>query len=118
MNMNMIFSSRYILNRDYQLCNDLNRAMLVSNQGAEKNINLFIHPAHAIMLSLFDGNKTLDEAVDAISDIFSVSRMETIEVVRPFIENDTELSIKYDGEIFYFLSISRRKRRRRASIRA
>lgn len=98
----MIFSSRYILNRDYQLCNDLNRAMLVSNQGAEKNINLFIHPAHAIMLSIFDGNKTLDEAIDAISDIFSVSRMETIEVVRPFIENDTELSIKYDGEIFYF----------------
>ena len=34
----MIFSSRYILNRDYQLCNDFNRAMLVSNQGAEKNI--------------------------------------------------------------------------------
>ena len=51
----MIFSSRYILNRDYQLCNDFNRAMLVSNQGAEKNINLFIHPAHAIMLSLFNG---------------------------------------------------------------
>lgn len=98
----MIFSSRYILNRDYQLCNDSNRAMLVSNQGAEKNINLFIHPAHAIMLSLFNGNKTLNEVIDTISDIFSISRMDAIEFVCPFIENKTELPVKYDGEIFYF----------------
>ena len=76
--------------------------MLVSNQGAEKNINLFIHPAHAIMLSIFNGNKTLNEVLDTISDIFSISRMDAIEFVHPFIENKKELPIKYDGETFYF----------------
>lgn len=98
----MILNSKYILNCNYQLSNDFNRAMLVSNQGAEENINLFIHPAHAIMLSTFNGNKTLNESIGTIADIFSISQMEAIEVVRPFIENETELTLKYDGEIFYF----------------
>lgn len=100
----MNYCDKYILNKDYQLCNDITRVMLVSNQGANKNINLFIHPSHAVLLSIFNGDKILNDAIETISDIFSISRNEAMKIVLPFIENKTELAVKFDGKVFYFPS--------------
>ncbi|MBQ8629748.1 MAG: radical SAM protein [Prevotella sp.] len=98
----MNYCDKYVLNKDYKLCNDSTRAMLVSNQGANKNINIFIHPSHAVLLSIFNGDKTFKDAIETISDIFSISINDALNTVLPFIENKAELAVKFDGNVFYF----------------
>lgn len=100
--MNDLLCNKFIFNMNYKLCNDVNRIMLVSNQGADRNINLFIHPMHAILLSLFNGEKRLNENIEIASEIFSISQNEAEEIILPFLDNPKGCIIKYDGTSFYF----------------
>lgn len=95
-------NNKYILNNDYRLCDDINRVLLVSSQTADKNINLFVHPVHAVMLGVFNGESTLDENIGLLSEIFSISKEQILKVVLPFIENKEDLTIVYDKTTFYF----------------
>ncbi len=94
--------TKFILNKDYTLCNDVKRIMLVSSQGTDRNINLFMHPMHAILLSTFNGDRTLNENIVIVSEAFSISQKEAAEIIRPFLDNPEGLTIRYDGNSFYF----------------
>lgn len=97
-----MLQDKYIFNKDYKLCDDINRVILVSNQTAESNLQLLVHPMHAIILSVFNGERTLNENADYLSDILSITKEDVIEIITPFIENKAGLKIKYDGVTFTF----------------
>ncbi len=92
----------YIFNNAYRLSNDVNRIMLVSNQGEDANLFLPVHPMYGIIFSVFNGERDLDGNVKYLSDIFSMSEENVLDIIRPFLENETEIAIKYDGITFRF----------------
>lgn len=102
--MKNILSDKFIFNRKYKLCNDVSRIMLVSNQGEDRNVNIFIHPMHAILLSFFNGRNTLAENIEIISETFSISHQESLEIIKPFLGNPSGVTIKYADNLFYFPS--------------
>ena len=70
----------FILNPYYSLRNDFKRILLCKSPSfkvpldiAEDDIFVFIHPAHAIAFSFFDGKRTLKECLDLISEVFNSS---------------------------------------------
>lgn len=99
----------YILNPYYSLRNDYKRILLCKSPSfkvpldiAEDDIFVFIHPAHAIAFSFFDGKKTLKECLDLISETFNSSFEDSINFIKPFIENSKRVGIEFDEVYFEF----------------
>jgi sulfatase maturation enzyme AslB (radical SAM superfamily) len=57
---------------------------------------------HAILLSFFKGSKTLEESISDISSFFAITEVATIKLIQPFLENEKEFNIEYDGFRFRF----------------
>ena len=100
---------KYILNPYYSLRNDLKRVLLCKSPSfkvpidiAEDDIFVFIHPVHAIAFSFFDGNRTLNECVDLISKVFNSSFEDSLNFIKPFIENSNRVGIEFDEVLFEF----------------
>lgn len=90
------YCERYVLNNSYTLFYDVDRYLIGSKQ------NMFftpIHPMYAKLFSFFNGSK-FSEIVSRASKHFSISSEAFIELIKPFVDNPTELIIKYDGCCF------------------
>lgn len=99
----------FILNPYYSLRNDFKRILLCKSPSfkvpldiAEDDIFVFIHPAHAIAFSFFDGKRTLKECLDLISEVFNSSFEDSINFIKPFIENSKRVGIEFDEVYFEF----------------
>ncbi|MDR0961765.1 MAG: radical SAM protein, partial [Mediterranea sp.] len=101
----MIDSNKtYILNPDYILLGDVNRIVLTykNHNSTVETITSFIHPMHALLLSLFDGRKNLGEILDTAITLYDISKEEALSLVSLFIENEEQVSLLYDGIKFGF----------------
>lgn len=94
----------YILNPDYSLKNDKNRAIITNkyNDPTYSNFLGFVHPVYAILLSLFDGQKTLNEVMDAVSILLKKESSEVSNIIAPLLENDEPLFFNFDNTQFSF----------------
>lgn len=99
----------YTLNPYYTLRNDRKRIILCKSPSfkvpldiAEDDIFVFIHPAFAVMLSLFNGVDTLNTVITKMATIFSTSFQECYEFTSPFLENKKRIGIEYDDVSFEF----------------
>src|SRR5690554_5969356 len=99
----------YTLNPYYTLRNDRKRIILCKSPSfkvpldiAEDDIFVFIHPAFAVMLSLFNGIDTLNTVITKMTTIFSTSFQECYEFISPFLENKKRIGIEYDSISFEF----------------
>ena len=107
--MQEYLEKKFILNPYYSLRNDLKRILLCKSPSfkvpleiAEDDIFVFIHPAHAIAFSFFDGGSTLLECLKRISSLFQSSLEESFDFIKPFIENCDRIGIEFDGVCFEF----------------
>jgi len=103
--------SIYVLNPAYFLRNDIHRAVIGSFDFSdmpdgmyEKNALHIVHPYTAIMLSYFDGERTLWQCIQEISKYFGIGLNETKDFVEKYINNDDPLCIKY-GDNYIILPI-------------
>jgi len=99
---------KYILNPCYILRTDINRVIFTQTGNphyhklGNNNFTSFIHPTHAIMLTFFNGDKTLNEALLEVSQFFDISRDTALNILIKFIENKDRLVVEYDDNLFYF----------------
>lgn len=103
--------SIYILNPAYFLRNDIHRAVIgtydfpnMLDGMYEKNSLHIIHPYTAMMLSYFDGKRTVWQCVQDISKYFDLSFSEVENIVEKYINNDIPLYLKY-GDDYIVLPI-------------
>lgn len=91
----------YIFNPIYKLKNDKDRILLTNNKKfADNEIMYFVHPAHAILLSYFDGSRNIKETIDSISKDFGIDKQITQKLVANIICNNEEIHFHYDGTTF------------------
>ena len=96
--------SIYALNPEYFLKPDKNRA-LISNKGGDpriKDFMGFVHPVYAILLSLFDGEKKLDQVISIAAKILKKDSAIISNIITPLLENEEELYFQFDGCHFSF----------------
>lgn len=101
--MKNITKRKLILNKNYIIYPDVDRALIASSDGNEnENFYSVIHPIHAILFSTFTGEKTILENIKQISDLFSISEVEVKQLISLFVNNAKDIVIEYDGERFIF----------------
>lgn len=93
-------NQKYVLNPAYRLYPDKNRIIL-TNTGVY-DFFIAVHPMYAVMLSFFNGAKTLDDTIDDIASFFTISKDTAYAKIQPFIENATPVHVDYAGGYFYF----------------
>lgn len=100
---------KYILNPAYFLRNDKKRSVIgtfdfpnISQDFYDKNTLNIIHPFHAQMLSFFNGERTLRECIDSISNYFDIKIDEVEAFIENYIENPKGITILYNSH-YYFL---------------
>jgi sulfatase maturation enzyme AslB (radical SAM superfamily) len=94
----------YILNPDYTLKLDKKRIFIINskNNPLIENFIGFVHPVYAIILSLFNGEKNLDNVEESISQLLKKERPVITNLVSPLLENKDEQHFNYDGYQFSF----------------
>lgn len=98
----------FILNPNYIMRSDINRIILASTRFtdfdniAQDNLATFIHPIHAMMLSFFKGDKTLNDNLLEISNFFNITFETAYDLVVPFINNEKGVVVEYDNTFFYY----------------
>ncbi len=98
----------FILNPNYIMRSDINRIILASTRFtdfdniAQDNLATFIHPIHAMMLSFFKGDKTLNENLLEISSFFNITFETAYDLVVHFINNEKRVVVEYDNTFFYY----------------
>jgi len=105
----MKLNKTYILNPYYTLRNDRKRIILCKSPSfkvpfdiAEDDIFVFIHPVFAIVLSLFNGEDSLEMVLNKMSEILNSSIEDCYKFVTPFFENQKRIGMEYDGVAFEF----------------
>ena len=94
----------YMLNPNYDLKVDKNR-VVITNRSSDPTINNFIgfiHPVFALILSLFDGEKTFPEVLGNIAAILKKERSAAEKIITPLLENETEYHFDFDDYHFSF----------------
>lgn len=94
-------SSKYILNKIYELRPDVDRIMLIQNDGRSYRFSA-IHPAFALLLTTFDGSLSLSETIKRICADFQINLAKANEIIYPLVHNKKTIKIKYDGIVFSF----------------
>ncbi len=98
----------YVFNPVYKLRKDKKRIVLFNKDPHSLSFDEisdwvgFVHPLYAILFSLFDGEKSLEEVKDAFSNLTGLSKEAIDRIISPLIENKEELAINYDGHHFHF----------------
>ncbi|MCP4220094.1 MAG: radical SAM protein [bacterium] len=97
-------NSRYVVNPAYTLKVDGNRIFIFNKSTDPVNTNFIgvVHPIYAILLSLFDGAKCLDEVVTQISTLLKKDKKSAVSLVSPLIENRESVYIEYENTLFSF----------------
>jgi len=102
---------KYMVNNNYIIKNDVNRVFIsyrhhpildVPKYNDAEEFFSFIHPDQAKMLSLFDGERTLSEVIEKITNILNISKERAEILVKPLIENKERLGFDYKGDKFVF----------------
>ncbi len=87
----------FYFNPDYIIRPDGDRYLL-SNRRIRRydsdEINTFIHPWHAWILSLFTNGCSIENAIGIIAEKFNISVHESNEILKPWIENKQQLEIR------------------------
>jgi radical SAM protein with 4Fe4S-binding SPASM domain len=105
---NEILKNSYVFNPCYILRSDVNRVILTDSgknryeKLGDSNFSEFIHPIHAMFLTFFKGNKTLNENIKEISYFFSMEEDKVYELVKQFIENKGTIAVEFDGNFYYY----------------
>lgn len=93
---------KYILNPAYYLRNDIKRAVIgdhggiyESSEAHAEDVNSVLHPKIAQMLSFFDGERTLQECLDAIAAYFGVTPDDIAPIIEKYIGNPKAFIIPY-----------------------
>ena len=105
MNRDIDTNTVYVLNPEYSLKVDKKRVIIINSKDADisrREVNGFVHPVHAVLLSLFNGKRRLEEVVEAIVKILKTNRSNAADLIFPMLENEEPLSFKYDGYFFNF----------------
>lgn len=106
----MNLESTYIFNPYYIIKPDRHRVIL-SNSGsffiipeklAEDAITSFIHPMFGIIISVFDGKKTLSKCIDELADYFDCSFEEVLEIIKKLINNKGRVGFLVQGFLSEF----------------
>lgn len=98
----------YILNPAYFMRSDINRILLATTHSnsfddiGKESLSSYIHPIHAMMLSFFKGDNTLENTLNEISYFFEISFNEAYELASRFIDNEEKLTVIYDNYFFRF----------------
>lgn len=95
----------YILNHDYKLKMDKNRPVIMNrytNSVDVEDFTGFVHPVYAAMLSLFDGEKNLEQVIGEISGLLQKDRAAVSKIVEPLLENEEEVHFKFEDHHFSF----------------
>ncbi|NVO10828.1 MAG: radical SAM protein [Bacteroidales bacterium] len=103
----MISEDLYVLNPDYNFKNDIKRSIIIANSDAQcEQTNTewvsVIHPVQAMILSFFSNPISIDKAVEDLSEFLSLSKEETLNIIKPFIENKEAIFTEYNGHNFKF----------------
>ena len=99
----MAYWKKYIFNPIYKLKNDKDRILLMNKRNFGSNTILhFLHPVHAILLCMFNGDQNLETKIKTIADFYEISINEAISLIKPIIENNNEIYFKYLGVTFTF----------------
>lgn len=98
-------NNTYILNPDYIVKNDINRAIIfskknVENKGARGWLS-YLHPTQAMIFSFFTERRTLVENIQKISSFIQKDFDTTKELILPFIENKEALKTNWEGQNIY-----------------
>lgn len=94
-------NTKYILNPIYTLQEDFNRIILVHDDDRHYFFR-YIHPMHAMMLSFFKGDKSLEENIIEIISYFDIDYDFASNLISKFLNNNKEIHILYDNEVFDF----------------
>lgn len=103
--INMNPNAIYILNPCYYLHDDVRRCQIGAYSEPKYDIKhsdgclLNIHPLVGQMLSVFDGERTMSECVDLLSEYFELSKSEIAEILTKYTENTTWLGSEDDTQI-------------------
>ncbi|GHV35660.1 radical SAM/SPASM domain-containing protein [Bacteroidia bacterium] len=102
-------TKKYIFNPYYGLKNDKKRIVLcnapafkIPAELAEDEISSFIHPVYAMAFSFFDGNNSLENCLNKISELFGASIEESYDFLKPFLDNKERVGIDYDKHVYEF----------------
>jgi hypothetical protein len=92
----------YILNPAYNLKLDKNRVVIFNRRNDPRDNSFigYVHPVYAILLSLFDGKKKLEEVETEISTFLKKDKPVVSSIISPLLENKEELHFHYDGNHF------------------
>ncbi len=97
----------FVLNPDYNFKNDIKRSIIIANSFNQCEMSVsewdsIIHPVQAMILSYFSNPITIEKAVDNLSVFLEISKEETQNIIKPFIENEEDIFTEYDGHVFRF----------------
>jgi radical SAM protein with 4Fe4S-binding SPASM domain len=94
----------YILNPEYTIKNDKKR-VIITNKYNDPTYDAFlgfVHPVCAVMLSLFDGRKTLDEVMESVSVLLNKDSSEVSGIITPLLDNNNPVHFNFDNSHFSF----------------
>lgn len=94
----------YILNPDYMLKYDKRRVFVTNSSGTPEIQSFvgFVHPVNAILLSLFDGERTLQQVLTDAAALLNKDEHFASNILLPLLENKEELHFHVDGKHFSF----------------
>lgn len=98
----------FVINPAYFLKNDSNKIIFCARDNYKEpgvsyeSFFTYLHPYNAQLLSFFDGENTLGEALEKASAHFKLSRDELYEIVKQLIENPEGKSIRHQWHWMYF----------------
>lgn len=98
---------KYIsLNPEYVLKPDKGRALILTKDVLRTELPVVesvIHPIHAMILSFFDGTKTIEETVSQIITKLEIEKELIIRFITPIIENDHTIGVNItENDIIVF----------------
>ncbi|MDE5662982.1 MAG: radical SAM protein [Muribaculaceae bacterium] len=97
----MNLDEKWILNPNYKFKHDLDRVCMYSikkliYEGSADWIG-YIHPYHAIILSLFNGANSIKEISGLLSQKFRITQEAALSIIKPFLNNDEQCYTKWQG---------------------
>jgi radical SAM protein with 4Fe4S-binding SPASM domain len=97
---------KYIVNPAYFIRMDHNRAILANKNRLELPVHFedffsYLHPFNAQLLTFFNGNDSLNEVINNISDFFDLPNKDVIDIVSEFIHNKKTLIKRYKDRYIY-----------------